>query len=67
MDDVRFDALVRSLGRLGPRRGALKALAALATGGLTLGRTVRPVAAIRCRDVGDCPEPSCQFVQCKQN
>jgi hypothetical protein len=66
MDDARFDALARSLGRLGPRRGALKAIAALATGGLTLRLAVRPVAAIACEDVGDCPEPPCQFVECKR-
>lgn len=65
MDDARFDAWARSLGRLGPRRGALKALAALAAGTFATRLSVRPVAAIECSITKPCPEPPCQFVTCK--
>jgi hypothetical protein len=66
MDDVRFDALSRSLGRLGDRRSALKALAALAMSGLVTRITVQPAAARPCQTVADCPEPPCQSVTCKR-
>src|SRR3954451_16285245 len=66
MDDARFDALARSLGQPGPRRGALKALAALAVGSLTTRLTTRPATAATCTTVGNCLEKQCQRVACQR-
>jgi hypothetical protein len=65
MDDVRFDALTRSLGHLGPRRGALKAVAALVAGSVATRFTARPAAALACTSSDPCPERLCKRVACE--
>jgi hypothetical protein len=65
MDDARFDAFSRTLGRVGRRRGLLKALTAVAASVFSAQLGVRTVSAIRCRTVADCPEPPCKLVSCE--
>lgn len=73
MDEVRFDALSRTLGRLGPRRSALKALAALAAGGLSAHLGWHAAAAQQtctvpseCDNSNPCTTASCDNEMCTQ-
>jgi hypothetical protein len=62
MDDQRFDALTRHLGRLANRRSLLGASLAL------LGRSALPESALACKKVGrkcDKNKACCDHAKCK--